>query len=232
MKSSEEQLRRRGFADERDYQRLRDFSDEQLLKKMYAGNPSERTAAIALLSELDEERTHRLLTQLAQEKALYTRLAICQRLEKGNVQTAVIMLDYLGKIGSNQYTEIPTEVSKKKSYPLPRDLVARSLGKMTPAIIETLMTALDQLSIYQLSELIDAIGFLIFYHPELATEENCDKIIQLIEKNDEELIRWKALICLSAFPCSNSKRILEKYAQRTDFLGKEANRSIIIIQEK
>lgn len=222
MKSSQEQLRNRGFATEADYQKLKYLSDEALREKMHSINPNERTAAITLLRELNETLTYELLDLLISEKALYTRLAICQRLEKGDIQTARIMVSYLGKVGNNQHQAIPTKVFKKKSYPLPRDLVARSLSKMTPSIMDTLWTAFDCLPVCQLSELIDAIGFLTFYHPELATAQNGQKIIQLVKASGNELISWKALICLSAFPCAASEEVLKAYSQRSDFLGKEA----------
>lgn len=52
-----------------------------------------------------EEAAEELLSQLAQEKCLYTRIAICEALECGEIHTAEKMTEYLGVIGNNQHRE-------------------------------------------------------------------------------------------------------------------------------
>ena len=40
------------------------------------------------------------------------------------------MVEYLGQIGNNQHKVLPTNGFNKKSYPLPRDIIARTLAHM------------------------------------------------------------------------------------------------------
>ena len=61
---------------------------------------------------------------------MYTKIAICETLQKGNEQTIALMIPYLGRIGNNQYKNIPSKPSQKKSYPLPPDIIARILSNM------------------------------------------------------------------------------------------------------
>lgn len=61
--------------------------------------------------------------------------------------------------------------SKKQSFYLPRDLIARSFGRMWPAIFSSLLDALETLSVDQLSEILNAIGDMAFYQLALARSE-------------------------------------------------------------
>ena len=65
---------------------------------------------------------------------------------------------YLAKIGKNQYKELPSEPSRKKSYPLPRDIIARTLAKMDTSIMPFLMKVLKEDDLSKISEVIDAIN--------------------------------------------------------------------------
>ncbi|MGL6297726.1 MAG: hypothetical protein ACRC1M_01025 [Methanobacteriaceae archaeon] len=187
MKSSNSQLRNRGFIDENDINKFKDYSTEALIKNLNSNISSERTAAIRLLSNkiriTNEDYVNKLLELLVTEKALYTRLEICNFLETGNKTTAKIMINYLGKIGNNQYKTIPNKVSKKNSYPLPRDIIARTLGKMdsnSSSILDILFCVLNSNNKSRISEVLDAIGFLIFYNNDknnLSTIENFNIIL-------------------------------------------------------
>ena len=52
------------------------------------------------------------------------------------------MVEYLGQIGNNQHTVLPTNGFNKKSYPLPRDIIARTLAHMKEDILPVLMDVL------------------------------------------------------------------------------------------
>ena len=174
-----------------------------------------------------------LLEQLAQEKCLYTRLAICETLEKGTEETAEKMLPWLGRIGNNQYKALPDKVSAKKSFPLPRDLIARSLARMDTAVFPLLLQLFNTGSEQQISEALDAAGFMAFYHPALADGENAERILHLLHSHSgSEIIVWKVLLCLSAFPVPEAVRVLEGYAVRDDIFGKEAQRSLHLVERK
>ncbi|MBO0453244.1 hypothetical protein [Candidatus Enterococcus murrayae] len=219
------QRKKRGWVEDSELAAHKNKAVDELTPLLFSKKASERTLAAKLLP-LTCETSDNLLICLKTEPALYTRLAITEKLESGNQTTALKMIDFLAIIGDNQHRS-PAAPSKKKSFPLPRDLMARSLGRMTPEIFPTLLEAADILPLPQLSELIDAIGYMAFYHPALATTENYQRLLQIKNTySNEPLIQWKFLICFSAFP--QSKSLLLKEEQ----FAAEAQRSINLLALK
>lgn len=235
MKSSKDNLRKRGFTYESDIDLLNNKSQSELFELLFSNIATVRTASIRTLANNcinETEFTDLLLNLLTKEKALYTKIAICETLEKGNVHTASKIIKYLGKIGNNQHKELPEAVSLKKSYPLPRDIIARSLGRMSISIFPTLIDVLKTENIDKISESLDAIGFMVFYNPKLATLNNATAIYNTITKYKENpLILWKCTICLSAFPLEETVIILTniKEENQDNILSKEADRSLKLI---
>ena len=236
MKSSLIDLQKRGYIQKDDLLPYQNYSYSDLLKLLDSNLPYQRTCAIQLLVtkfSLTEELTSLFLNKLVNEKSLYTKIALCDALATGTVEAVSLMLPYLGKIGSNQYRELPVTPSKKKSFPLPRDIIARTLGNMSPSIISILDQAIQTVNENQLSELLDGYGMLIFYHPELATTQRFQNIKQLILTHDESsLITYKAILCLSAFPLLENEEFLVQIISsvQTLILRKEAERSLKLIQ--
>ena len=192
---------------------------------LHSQDACDRTIAAKLLP-LDCETTDILLHSLMTETALYTRLAMTEKLEGGDKSTALKMIGFLGKIGKNQH-RVPIAPSKKKSFPLSRDLTARSLGRMNPELFPVLLTSAEELPPLKLSELIDAIGYMAFYHPSLATAQNYQRLLRIKNSyGNNPLIQWKCLICFSAFP--QSKDLL---AQEDQF-SMEAQRSLSLLALK
>ena len=141
------------------------------------------------------------------------------------------MTDYLGKTGNNQHKTLPNKVSEKKSFPLPRDIVARSLGKMSAEVFPVLQTVVKGSDIEKIQEVLDAIGFMAFYNEKLATSENVMPILYLLKKyTDNHMISWKVVLCLSAFPLTESKKVLLQYADKKDVIGVEALRSLRLLE--
>lgn len=232
MKSCIEDLQKRGYADKAEIIKAKSLSQESLLTMLCSDNAVNRTIAAYNLSALNEAVVDKLLNQLCIEKCLYTKIAICENLKKGNVATAEKMLMYLGEIGNNQYKQLPNKVSAKKSYPLPRDIISRTIGKMNIEIFPLLIDSLNILDVLEVSELLDAVGYMAFYNPELVNNNNVKVICGVAEKYYENgLIVWKTLQCLSAFPVLLSVKFLQNFYDRDDILGKEAKRSLKIIQE-
>ncbi len=236
MKSSDKELIKRGYLQKGDERKYSALTQEQLIDMLNIEPASERTAVIlALRSKYfsgDEHYIRILLERLRLEKALYTRLELCNSLEMGNAITAEIMCEYLGGIGNNQYKLVPNEVSKKKCYPLPRDLIARSLGRMTPSVLPVLTKHLIFEEKSKVSELIDAIGYMIFYHPEFATSIHFSNIMLTYDRFiGDELIVWKIARCCSAFPIEQSEnRLLSiKEASTHQTIIEEAERSLRFI---
>lgn len=219
------QRKQRGWIDNNELADYKEKSIAELRTLLSSKKPSERTIAARLLP-LDCDTTNILLDTLVSEPALYTRLAITEKLESGDAMTAQQMIPFLATIGKNQH-QSPFVPSKKKSFPLPRDLIARSLGRMKPAIFPTLLQAATQLPAEQLSELIDAIGYMAFYNPSLATAGNYQTLLEIRDSHSSgPLIQWKFLICFSAFP--QSKELLLKEEQ----FAAEAQRSLKLLAAK
>ena len=232
MKSTRSQLKNRGMASPEEIAACASLPWEQLVEELRSPDPCRRTAA-RCMDPKSKAAAVLLLEQLAQEKCLYTRLAICETLEKGTEETAEKMLPWLGRIGNNQYKALPDKVSAKKSFPLPRDLIARSLARMDMAVFPLLLQLFKTGSEQQISEALDAAGFMAFYHPALAVGENAERILHLRHSHSgSEIIVWKVLLCLSAFPVPEAVRVLEGYAVRDDIFGKEAQRSLHLVERK
>lgn len=218
MKSNIEDLKKRGYILEEMLEESISFSDKELEELLKSEHAYGRTCAIEILSKrhnINESYLFDLLIhQLMKEKALYTKIRICEELEKGDVNTARKLILYLGTIGKNQYTIMPEKGSKKKSYPLPRDRIARTISRMNPAVFPAFIEAFSYVDKKQLLELIDAIGFMVFYNPELDKKENFQYINNMIHKYiNHELIIWKSITCLSAFTQKESDTLLSELKQ-------------------
>lgn len=229
LKSTEADLQKRGYASDAQLTSASHKSNGELLEMLHSKEAVTRTIGASHLDASNQEIAKQLITQLTKEKCLYTKIAISRSLEKGNEKTATLMLCYLGKIGSNQYQILPKRPSTKKSYPLARDIIARILANMDPEIVPILLEALKTQPAKQVSELLDAIGFMIFYHPRLQTTANASYIYEIFDTyRDHELIIWKAIRCLSAFPLLQSKEILESFLDSNTLFATEAKRSLQI----
>ena len=222
---NEEKRKQRGWVDKTALDAYNGATIEEMLSLLTATDPQKRTIAAHLLP-LSCETANILLDAFSHESALYTRLALAEKLEKGDGKIAEKMLPYLASIGNNQH-RVPVQPSHKKSFPLPRDLIARSLGRMDPTIFPVLMDSLATLSVTKLREVIDAIGYLAFYNPAVATDAHYDRLLQLRKTYKEDtLIQWKLIICFSAFPQSRSLLLEESV------FAAEAQRSLKLLTKK
>lgn len=237
MKSSRDALRRRGKCEQADLDDLQYKSYEELLGMVDSSDPIKRTSAIHLLGasyRLKQELILKILSRLSIEKCLYTRIEICSILERGNADTARQMIAYLGKIGNNQHRKLPLAVSQKNAYPLPRDIIARTLGRMTSEVLPLFLDVLETDDEEKIVEIIDAIGFMVFYNKELGSSENLTYIIKVMDRfSDNQILIWKSLTCLSAFPMERSIRRLEEVRSNKEgsLFAKEASRSLKIIHK-
>lgn len=233
MKSSIEELKKRGFASISDIEKLSKIPKENLYPLLNSKYATTRTSAAYNLSSTNDISVKELLKRLISEKCLYTKIAICETLKKGNINTAKKMIKYLGKIGKNHHRKLPDTVSKKKSYPLPRDIIARILSKMDSSVFPILIEELKCDDINKISEVLDAIGFMAFYNNRLATESNASFIINCLNKHrNSSLIMWKTVLCLSSFPTKESIKLLESFLGDESIIGSEAIRSLELAKRK
>lgn len=238
MKSSNEDLRKRGFVSKEDILKFQHLANSELFLLINSQVSVERSVAISLLSNrfltVDLDFVDMLLARLCIEKSLYTKIEICNALEKGDIKTAKQMVAYLGSIGKNQHLFLPEKVSQKKSYPLPRDIIARSLGKMNFRILPILFDVLDSNDEVKVSEVIDAIGFLLFYNPVHVNDDFFKSITNTLDKySDNNLIVWKCVCCLSSFRTKASIDVLNQIltSNENHIIRSEAQRSLRLISE-
>ena len=237
LKSDLDKLENKGMALEDDVNMLKNKSLEELIDCLSNDNAVIRTSAsINLRPYINEDNVqNELLMQLSEEKSLYTKIAICETLQHGNIDTAEKMTEYLGIIGNNQYRNLPNKISSKRAYPLPRDIIARTLSKMDADILPALIKILKSNNLIKIYEVIDAFGYMCFYNKTLQNKKNLECIIKLMNKyKDDKLIVWKCITCLSAFNFDKSKEILNSFMNEDnkDILSLEAKRSLSILNKK
>lgn len=237
MKSNDEALKYLGLLDKTIISS--EAGTQAFFSYLHSSNAQERTAAAYYLGlqllENESEVAPHLLAALKKEKALYTKIQLCNALEKGMNTTFEVILPALGHIGNNQHKILPTAVSKKKSYPLPRDIIARTIGNMTIHCLETALNALSVLTLTETRELIDGIGFLCFYNKITNEEKVYEKLINHYENHYEDtLTRWKITQALSAFKTTKAIKKLQTISnyETEPLIKNEALRSLNIIADK
>lgn len=212
MKSSDVSLEKRGYIKMESIECYKKCAKTQLLSMINDDKATIRSTAVLTLSQtyaITKEEVTILVQRLVREKALYTKIYICQVLATLGEEAVIIMLPYLGNIGNNQYQQIPDKISKKKSYPLARDIIARTLANMSIDLFPLLIKTLTTVNETQLSELLDAVGYMMFYHPHVIDKVAIDTMYQIyLQYQSETLIVWKLVTCLSAFTQEQMESLL------------------------
>lgn len=81
------------------------------------------------------------------------------------------------------------------------------------------------------AEIIDAVGWQVFYHQELAIEKYYQVVADLLTKCQEnELMLWKLIICLSSF--NQAEELLRRWNCNNLIMKQEIQRSINLIVER
>ena len=210
MKSSNEQLKNRGYATIEDIDKYVDLKENELMILLKSKEPHKRTVAIKLLSnkaQSDKDIINLFCNMLLHENKLYTKIELCNALSKASIESVKIMVDYLGIIGKNQYKELPDKRFNKKSYPLPRDIVARTLAHMGVEVLPELIKILKSNNVVAIREALDAIGFICFYNSNDYGKNILDGLRSCFnEYIEDEIIRWKVV---RAFESFNSRISIE-----------------------
>ncbi len=199
--------KRRGETTAVDDLTFSEFSDKDLIRYLKSPVPIERTSAA---KELGIRKyipgVDNLCITLRKEKKLYTKIAISEALVNIGVPSIEPLCDLLGEIGNNQERELPVKGFYKRSYPLPRDIAARTLIRMKLPTLPFLFRALENNKREQISEAIDAIGFISFY------EKNNDAVPYLMDlyNSNDDLIKWKVVRAFQSFGDDRVIDILEE----------------------
>jgi len=232
MKSSKEQLEKRGFLPKEFNTDSYDLSFNEKLELLKSKIPTERTLGVRLLkNEIDTKKViDGLIKTLIFEKKLYPKIEISKSLVACGKQSVKPLIGILGKIGTNQHQIIPEKEFKKDNYPLPRDIASRILAHIGKIALSGLLNNLEKLDVKQLSEAIDAIGFICFYDYCPYTYDVLKKCY--LQNSENKLIKWKIIRAFSGFP--ESERFLDKEKKNLQNarLLKEIERSILLIKKR
>jgi len=190
-----------------------DFSTEDLIEMLKAENPQERTiSAVILGKRKDKNIIKPLCAALKNERSLYSRIAISEALSQIGEPATPCLIQLLGEIGKNQETELPLKYFKKKSFPLVRDMAARTLVKIgepaTPYLIEVLETGNE----FKAQQAIDALGAIAARTADkraltiLITHMNQVENVSVDGSTNDQVTLWKITRALSGF--KNSKEAI------------------------
>lgn len=144
------------------------------------------------------------------------------------------MVDYLGVIGDNQYKELPDKEFNKKSYPLPRDIIARTLAHMSVDVLPELIRILKTNNIIAIREAIDSIGFICFYNKSYSENILNDLMTCFNEYIKDDIIRWKIVRAFESFHTKTVMDILINTMENDskEIIRNEAKRSLGIIKSR
>lgn len=200
--------RNRGAVSEEEIIAADAISTSVLIEMLRDSNPCTRSIAAVVLGRRREGLAIESLCEaLSVEKSLYTKMYICEALVDIGIATLPILINYIGRIGRNQHSTLPSKPFNKLSYPLPRDIVVRTIVRMgreaLPLLRATLLVASEEI----VRELIDAIGHISFYSKD--TTSLTDLIHILRKFPNDVVIKWKVIRALQAFPQKESIDILE-----------------------
>lgn len=229
MKSKQEQLLSRGYLVEGVESEYLDKSFDEKIELLQSKIPIDRTLRARLLANSKNCKTiDYLINALKVEKKLYPKIEISNSLVSCGQQSIKPLIEILGKVGTNQHTRVPDKEFNKDSYPLPRDIASRTLIRFGHDALNELAKVLLDNDEKQLSEAIDAVGFICFYD----CKQEIYKILQsCFSKNSQsDLIRWKIIRAMSGF--SESEHFLREQKQKNhhDRIGKEIERSLLLIK--
>ena len=135
MKSTNEQLKNRGFASDEDIRLYKNYTENELLKLLQDKNAYKRTISIKLLSKNPKEKFIPLFCEmLKSNEKLYTKLELQNSLKNFGEKSIPHLIPLLGTIGNNQHKKVEIIDINKKSYPCPRDIVAMILIRIGPKV--------------------------------------------------------------------------------------------------
>lgn len=226
MKSNEVQLRNRGYIEDNELEQYCHLTKLQLIELLQSNIASDRTIAAKLLETYkDIEVIKVLISSLIIEKKLYTKIALSESIGTYGEEASKILIEYLGEVGNNQHKFLPDKPFRKKNYPLPRDIIARTMCKIGKPALKSLRSCLYKGEYTQILEAIDAIGFISYYE---ADTTSLNDIIQLFNKyKDDSLMIWKLLRSLQAYKDEKVLELLSIYSTSSIKQHKwEAKRSI------
>lgn len=203
--------------------------EAQLFLRLNDPNPVQRTAAArALGSQQSSGAAPLLCTRLQIEKALYTRIAISEALGLIGPPAIPGLIALLGKIGANQHQTLPERGFYKRSSPLPRDIVTRTLIKIGSPALLALEKVISNGDRPAALEAIDGIGHIAWSENDRRSEPVLLSAFQT--SPSDLLIQWKLIRAFQAFPSAPVRAILTEVVLSSPHpeLRWEAVRSLLL----
>ncbi len=210
LKSNEEQLKSRGYVEDIDLKNYSDLSKEELLSYLNSKEAFKRTVAGKVIKKYKETSIlTELISSLIVEKKLYTKIALSESIGEYGEDACCLLIEYLGKVGKNQYKELPDKPFDKSNYPLPRDIIARTICKIGIPALKQLRECLHTGSYEQILEAIDAIGFISYYENDNSCQN--DIIILMDKYKSDNLMLWKLIRALQSFANDEVLDLLKRF---------------------
>lgn len=231
MNSSAIKRRERGEVNEADITHFASFDEPELLFLLHSKMPVERScAAIHLRKYQNPTVVGRLCHQLAIEKKLYTKIALCETLAECAELSIEPLIGLLGRIGKNQETKIPKTGFYKISYPLPRDIAARTICRLGIIVILPLENFIkSSKDMNALAQAIDAYGHIIYSNKIKCSSSTLQELYEKHPKND--FLKYKITRCLSGIHDEWAKSFLLEIIQTgCEGLRLEALRSLLLLK--
>jgi len=230
MNTSAIKRRERGEVNEADIAHFASFDEPELLFLLHSKTPVERScAAIHLRKYQNLAVVDKLCHQLAIEKKLYTKIALCETLAKC-AESIEPLIRLLGRIGKNQEIKIPETGFYKVSYPLPRDIAARTISRLGIVAILPLENFIkSSKDMNALAQAIDAYGHIVYSNKIKCSSSPLQELYEKHPKND--FLKFKITRCLSGIHDEWAKSFLLKIIQTgCKGLRLEALRSLILLK--
>lgn len=190
--------KKRGQISKKDLENYIDFKSKDLIEMLNDDDPQIRTIVATLLGDKKNKASiEPLCASIKKEKSLYSRIAMSEALGKMGEEAVPPLIKLLGQIGSNQETELPKKYFNKKSFPLARDMAARTIIKIGKPATPYLMKVVQEENIYISQQAIDAIGGIA---AKTGDQKALPLLIECLEKySNDDLTLWKTIKALSAF---------------------------------
>lgn len=199
--------RKRGFTSEQLVAQYSSSSDEELIVMCGGADAQKRTAAAKLLGARKCGKAVQILCeQLKNESALYSRIAASEALGAIGERAIAGLVALLGRVGRNQHRELPQKGFYKKSYPLPRDMAARTITKIGAQALPALEKIILGGDKIRALEAIDGVGHIAFYCHDLRSES---VLLAAFDRYlSDDLVKWKIVRALQSFPSQQVQQLL------------------------
>lgn len=200
---------KRGEAPEEIIVSFSELSGDELINRLKDKIAANRSAAAIVLGKRKYNAAIiPLCNAIKTEKALYSKINMCNALSDMGEASLPELIPLLGKIGNNRHKKLPEKGFYKFSYPLPRDIIARTIIRIGVPALNNLASVLKSGSREAIPEAIDAIGHITFYSKYTSLENELIKLF--FNSQSDQLILWKILRAFQAFNSPTVNRILEE----------------------